>query len=178
MPGYGAYLTADERWVYLLVLTDAHWAKLTVALDMPEAGDPELAKLRDRKKQRDRVEAAVRAAVGRFDFDALSTQLKSAGLGFNEVMPMERVLDAPQARAPGKLRDLEFRGFSFEVPEFPGGREVEPNLPPPELGAHSVEILHALGYSDDDSAGLLEIGAVRAYSPDDFVWAPVRDKPA
>ena len=40
MPGYGSYLTADSRWIYLLILTDAHWAKLTKALDMPEDGDP------------------------------------------------------------------------------------------------------------------------------------------
>lgn len=179
MPGYGAYLTADDRWVYLLVLTDAHWAKLTAALDMPAAGDPDLAKLRDRKKQRDRVEAAVRDAVAKFEFTEVVTRLKATGVGFNEVMPLERVLDAPQARAPGKLRELEFRGFDFEVPEFPGGGQaVEPNLPPPELGAHSAELLRELGYSDEASAALLAKGAVRAYSPDDFVWAPVRDKPA
>ncbi len=64
MPGYGAYQASDGRWVYLLVLTDVHWRKLSQALGMPEAGDLGLAKLRERKKQRDRVEAAVRTAVG------------------------------------------------------------------------------------------------------------------
>ena len=54
MPGYGSYLTSDQRWIYLLILTDAHWAKLTRALNMPEDGKPEFAKLRDRKKARDR----------------------------------------------------------------------------------------------------------------------------
>ena len=43
MPGYGSYLTSDQRWVYLLILTDAHWAKLTKALAMPEDGDAEPA---------------------------------------------------------------------------------------------------------------------------------------
>jgi crotonobetainyl-CoA:carnitine CoA-transferase CaiB-like acyl-CoA transferase len=176
MPGYGSYLTSDGRWVYLLVLTDAHWAKLARALEMPEAEDPGLAKLRDRKAQRERVEAAVAAAMGKLTFAEAEARLKSAGLGFNEVMPLERVLDAPQAHQPGKLRELDFRGLHFEVPEFPGQREVEPNLPPPEIGEHTVELLRELGYSDAQSAALLEGGAAKAYAPGDFAWAPVRQK--
>lgn len=176
MPGYGSYLTSDERWVYLLVLTDAHWAKLAKALDMPEADDAGLSRLRDRKAQRERVEAAVSAAMGKLTFAEAEARLKAAGLGFNEVMPLERVLDAPQAHQPGKLRELDFRGLHFEVPEFPGQREVEPNLPPPEIGEHTVELLRELGYSDAERAALLEGGAAKAYALGDFAWAPVRQK--
>jgi crotonobetainyl-CoA:carnitine CoA-transferase CaiB-like acyl-CoA transferase len=176
MPGYGSYLTSDERWIYLLVLTDAHWAKLTQALDMPEAGAPELAKLRDRKKQRERVEAAVSAAVGKLSYAEAEAKLKAAGLGFNEVLPLERVLDAPQAHQPGKLRELDYRGLQFEVPEFPGQRDVQPNLPPPELGEHTVELLRELGYDEAGCQALIEGGAVEAFNPEKFAWAPVREK--
>lgn len=176
MPGYGSYLTADQRWVYLLILTDAHWAKLTKALDMPEQGDPAYAKLRDRKKARDTVEAAVGEAVGRYSFAEVERRLRAAGLGFNEVMPLERVLDAPQAHQPGKLREVEFRGLRFEVPEFPGQREVQPNLPPPETGEHTVDLLRSLGFGEAEVAALLTSGAAKAYQPGDFAWAPVREK--
>lgn len=178
MPGYGSYLTSDGRWIYLLILTDAHWAKLTRALAMPEDGDPDLAKLRDRKKQRDRVEDAVSAAIGQLTFDEGAAKLEAAGLGFNEVLPLERVLDGPQARAPGKLRELEFRGLHFEVPEFPGQGEVADNLPPPELGEHTPDVLASLGYDDDTIAALIESGAVEAFNPEKFTWAPVRKKTA
>lgn len=176
MPGYGSYLTSDDRWVYLLILTDAHWAKLTAALDMPEHGNPEYAKLRDRKKARDTVDAAVRAAVGKFDFAEVERRLRAAGLGFNEVMPLERVLEKPQARQPGKLRELDFRGLHFEVPEFPGQAQVEPNLPPPEIGEHTEELLAELGYASDEVERMLASGAAKAYQPGDFAWAPVRQK--
>lgn len=176
MPGYGSYLTSDDRWVYLLILTDAHWAKLTAGLDMPEHGNPEYAKLRDRKKARDTVEAAVRAAVGKFDFAEVERRLRAAGLGFNEVMPLERVLEKPQARQPGKLRELDFRGLHFEVPEFPGQAQVEPNLPPPEIGEHTEELLAELGYASDEVERMLASGAAKAYQPGDFAWAPVRQK--
>ena len=176
MPGYGAYLTKDQRWIYLLVLTDAHWAKLSRALDMPEADEPGLAKLRERKKQRERVEAAVRAAVGKLAFDEVETRLRQAGLGFTEVLPVERVLQAPQARHPGKLRDFDYRGYGFEIPEFPGQTEAAPTLPPPELGQHTLELLGALGFGPQQSAALAEQGAVAVQRDEAFAWAPVRDK--
>lgn len=176
MPGYGSYLTSDERWVYLLILTDAHWAKLTKALDMPEDGNPEYVKLRDRKKARDEVEAAVRAAVGKYPFDEVEQRLRAAGLGFNEVMPLERVLEKPQARQPGKLRELDFRGLHFEVPEFPGQMQVQPNLPPPEIGEHTRPLLEELGYSAGEIEALLSSGGAKAYQQGDFAWAPVRQK--
>ncbi len=176
MPGYGSYRTRDQRWVYLLILTDAHWAKLTRALAMPEDGDAQFAKLRDRKQQRERVEAAVSAAVGQLPYAEIEAKLRTAGLGFNEVLPLERVLDAPQAHQPGKLREVDFRGLHFEVPEFPGQSEVTPNLPPPEIGEHTEELLRSLGYSEAECAALLNAGAAKAYQPGDFAWAPVRDK--
>ena len=176
MPGYGSYPTSDQRWIYLLILTDAHWAKLTKALAMPEDGDPELLKLRDRKKQRDRVETAVSSAIGALTYDQAEAKLRAAGLGFNEVMPLERVLEVPQARQPGKLRELDYRGYHFEVPEFPGQRTVDANLPPPELGEHTAGLLSELGYGEAEAAALLESGAARTAHPDDFAWAPVRDK--
>jgi crotonobetainyl-CoA:carnitine CoA-transferase CaiB-like acyl-CoA transferase len=174
MPGYGAYETSDGRWIYLLVLTDAHWAKLCQALDMPERADAALAKLRERKKQRDRVEAAVRDAVAAVSIDEASARLRAAGVGFNEVMPLERVLEVEQARQPGTLRDLAYRGLRFEVPEMPGQNRVVDNLSPPELGAHSVEVLAALGYSAAQSAALIASGAVVGTMPEKFAWAPVR----
>ncbi len=176
MPGYGSYLSADGRWVYLLVLTDAHWARLTAALDMPENGKAEFAKLRDRKQQRDVVDAAVRDAVSRYSFAEVERRLRAAGLGFNEVMPLERVLETPQAREPGKLRSVAFRGLDFEVPEFAGVGAIEPALPPPEIGEHTAQLLDELGFGPAEAADLLASGAAKVYQDGDFAWAPVRPK--
>lgn len=175
MPGYGAYLTRDERWLYLLMLTDAHWQKFCQAMGLAE--DPELASLRNRKKVRESVEDMVKAAIGAVDFDQAVERLKAAGVGATEVLPMERVLEAEQAHQPGKLRDLRYRGLGFEVPEFPrhataqGGVET---LPPPELGAHTVELLRAAGMSADACDALIRSGAAVGAHEGSFPWAPVR----
>lgn len=174
MPGYGAYETEDGRWIYLLVITDAHWRKLSQGLGMPEAEDKELLGLRERKKQRDRVEAAVQRAVGSLKYDEAIAKLKKAGVGFTEVLPLERVLEAPQARHPGKLRTLDFGGLTFEVPEFPGDTKVDPGSAPPHLGEHTYEILQQLGFDENTCGRFFEKRAVAPAEDREYVWAPSR----
>jgi crotonobetainyl-CoA:carnitine CoA-transferase CaiB-like acyl-CoA transferase len=177
MPGYGAYLTSDERWIYLLMLTDAHWLKFCQAMELPQAGDESLATLRLRKKAREQVEEIVKLAVAARTFDEIAARLKSAGVGFTEVLPLERVLEAPQARQAGKLRDVHFRGMDFEVPEFPrldGDGEPLRTLSPPELGQHTVEVLEAAGVRDSERDALLESGAALVTDTRAFAWAAVR----
>ncbi|QQX89913.1 CoA transferase (plasmid) [Cupriavidus necator] len=178
MPGYGAYATADGRWMYLLMLSDAHWRKFCEALELPEATDPALATLRQRKKVREDVEATVRKAMAAHSFDDTSARLKVAGVGFTEVLPIERVLEAEQAHQPGKLRDVSFRGLAFEIPEFPrlGTAPRSATLPPPELGEHTIELLRAAGIDAADCERLVASGAVTAVQPDACAWAPVREQ--
>jgi crotonobetainyl-CoA:carnitine CoA-transferase CaiB-like acyl-CoA transferase len=176
MPGYGAYLTADERWIYLLMLNDGHWRKFCEAMQLPQANDESLATLRQRKKAREAVEAVVKAAVGAHRFDDVLARLKEAGVGCTEVLPLERVLEAPQAHQPGKLRAVRYREFDFEVPEFPRAgaeRDGLRTLPPPELGEHTLEVLQSAGLNPRECDELLSCGAVRTHESGAFAWAPV-----
>jgi crotonobetainyl-CoA:carnitine CoA-transferase CaiB-like acyl-CoA transferase len=176
MPGYGAYQTADERWIYLLMLNDSHWLKFCEAMEVPS--DESLATLRQRKKAREQVEGLVKASVAARSFDRTAACLRAAGVGFTEVVPLERVLDAPQARQPGKLRPVGFRGFEFAVPEFPrshaDGDEGAPPRPPPDLGEHTAAVLKSAGVEQAEYAALLRAGAVAESTPDAFAWAAVR----
>ncbi len=175
MPGYGAYRTLDERWVYLLMLSDSHWLKFCQAMELPN--DESLATLRQRKKVREEVEGLVKASVAAHTFDTVSARLKAAGMGFTEVLPLERVLDAPQARHPGKLRNVHFRGLEFEVPEFPRLAQDEdsvPTEPPADLGAHTAALLKSAGVDQAEYEACLRSGAVVEFAPDTFAWAAVR----
>ncbi|MGH3757701.1 CaiB/BaiF CoA transferase family protein [Actinophytocola sp.] len=176
MPGYGAYETRDERWVYLLNLTDAHWRRLATALDMPERNDENLATLRGRRKSREQVEAAVRKSVGALTFDEVSERLSGQGLGYTEVLPLHRVLDAAQANQPGKIRDVAWRGMHFEIPRFPGALDAPDNAMPPELGEDSADILDQLGIGPEAAQAAFQSGAVRPVDSDAFPYAPVSDR--
>lgn len=177
MPGYGAYLTSDDRWMYLLMLTDAHWLKFCQAMALPEANDASLAALKDRKKARERVEEIVRNAIGARTFDDATARLRIAGVGSTEVLPLERVLDAEQARQPGKLRSVHYRDLAFDVPEFPrmdAAHDGVATLPPPDLGEHTQDVLQAAGLTAEQCEALIGSGAASARRPGDFAWAPVR----
>ncbi|MNI78564.1 hypothetical protein D3C73_1349490 [compost metagenome] len=100
-------------------------------------------------------------------------------MGCTEVLPLERVLDAEQARQAGKLRDVRYRDLSFDVPEFPrldSGNDDVQTLPPPDLGEHTLDVLSAAGLSPDECKTLLESGAVSTIRAGDFAWAPVRQQ--
>jgi crotonobetainyl-CoA:carnitine CoA-transferase CaiB-like acyl-CoA transferase len=175
MPGYGAYRTSDERWIYLLMLSDTHWLKFCQAMELPI--DESLATLRQRKKAREKVESLVKATVAAYSFDTVAARLKAEGMGFTEVLPLERVLEAPQARHPGKLRAVHFRGFEFAVPEFPRlqvGADEVPTQPPADLGEHTAAVLKSAGVDPREYASLLESGAIAEAAPGAFAWAAVR----
>jgi crotonobetainyl-CoA:carnitine CoA-transferase CaiB-like acyl-CoA transferase len=175
MPGYGAYQTQDERWIYLLMLNDTHWLKFCQAMAIPI--DESLATLRQRKKAREKVEALVKARVAECSFETVSARLTAAGVGSTEVVPLERVLDSPQARHPGKLRAVQFRGLEFSVPEFPSvhaGQKPAAEQPPPALGADTAAVLESAGVDPAEYQRLIESGAAQEPTSDAFAWAAVR----
>ena len=177
-PGYGAYRTADDRWIFLLLLSDSHWERFARVMDFSAAHDPGLATRRQRVVRALEVEAVVREAVAACTWDALIARLESTGLGFTEVKPAERVLDDRQARAPGKVSHFSFDGLRFDVPTFPivsgatdaaasdaAAMDAAAPVPPPVLGEHTIEILRSLGFSDTECAALRASGAVLATPP-------------
>jgi crotonobetainyl-CoA:carnitine CoA-transferase CaiB-like acyl-CoA transferase len=175
-PGYGAYESSDGRWVYLVMLSDNHWSKFCEAMLLPEAGDASLATVRQRKKQRERVEALVKAAIRTLPFDTVADRLKAAGLGFTEVLSPAQVLDVPQARYPGKLKVLSFQGLQFFAPNFPlcALTDTNPELPPPLLGEHTNEVLDSLGYGPVEREHLSQRGIVGTASSGRHTWTPVK----
>jgi crotonobetainyl-CoA:carnitine CoA-transferase CaiB-like acyl-CoA transferase len=175
LPGYGAYETADGRWVYLLIMSDAHWARFCAALSV--AADPQLATARERKKQRPRVEAMVAAAVRALPYADAAVRLRESGVGFTEVKSMAEVLDDPQARQPGKLAPVAFGGLNFDVPNFPLPQQLaglDAELPPPALGEHTFEIMRGLGYEAAACAALAAGGVVCNAQPGPGNWRPAR----
>lgn len=177
IPGYGAYETRDNRWVYLVMLTDDHWRKFCRAADLSD--DPDLATLRQRRGRREDVETIVARAVGAVDFAELVARLETQGVGHTEVLPLDRVLDSDQAQSGEKTSDFDFGGYAFEAPELPLGpvmTKVSDLLPPPLLGEHTGEILKELGYGAERAEALIQNGAAVAADANAPLWAKPRPK--
>jgi crotonobetainyl-CoA:carnitine CoA-transferase CaiB-like acyl-CoA transferase len=173
IPGYGAYETSDGRWIYLVMLTDEHWRRFLLATSTDP--NPELETLRQRRRHRPKVEALVSSIVASFDYDTIAARLATRGVGHTEVLSPDRVLDAPQAREPGKYSDLTFSQYQFQSPDFPVpaiSGEAEPGLSPPLLGEQSADLLAGLGLAPQEIEHLLASGVVRDADPGDRLWAP------
>jgi crotonobetainyl-CoA:carnitine CoA-transferase CaiB-like acyl-CoA transferase len=175
MPGYGAYETADGRWMYLIMLTDGHWSKFCQAMALLE--DPSLTTIRQRKKKRPEVDAIVKVAIGSLPFDVAAARLRMVGFGCTEVKASEEVLNEPQARQPGKLQAIDFQQFQFAVPNLPLPHQratLEGELPPPLLGQHTIDALRSIGYGQEECAALLERGVIAVLEEVGTSWAPAR----
>ena len=176
LPGYGAYETADQRWIYIIMLADAHWKKFCEALDIPEEDSARFATMRDRKKQRSVVEGIVKSAVLVRSYDDVAKRLEAVGVGFTEVRDLPSVLDEPQAKEPHKVGHFGFGDLEFQMPNFPFQSQIEHegvDAPPPLLGEQTSEVLRSVGYSDAEIEELLAEGAVTA-PVNPIKWAAAR----
>ena len=180
MPGYGAHATADGRWLFLLMLTDGHWARFVSALALTGQYDPELDQLRVRKKRRDEAETLVRTALGALPWAEAEARLRAAGVGFTEVRAPGAVLSDPQARQPGKLARTELDGLAFEIPNLPLPNQLAASSieqAPPQLGEHTFAVLAEAGLSPAECAALEHSGAARRATQPGPKWAPPRHGP-
>jgi crotonobetainyl-CoA:carnitine CoA-transferase CaiB-like acyl-CoA transferase len=176
MPGYGAYETADGRWIYLVMLSDAHWSKFCEALALPQGNDESLATIRGRKKQRPQIEAIVRNAIHALTYEQAAARLQTVGFGFTEVKAGVDVLNEPQAQQAGKLAAVSFGGLDFSLPNVPLPHQlaIDATEPPPLLGEHTMEIMRAIGYGESECAALKASGAV-VVAEGGAKWAPPRE---
>lgn len=177
LPGYGAYETSDGRWIYLTMLSDDHWAKFCEAMSLPELHESSLATVRQRKKRRQQVEELVKAAIRALPFDSAAGRLRSVGFGYTEVLSPAQVLEEPQARHPGKVKTMSFQGLEFKAPNFPLlalSEAAKPELPPPLLGQHTIEVLHSLGYDTSECNAMLDRGVIAVPKQTGAVWARAR----
>ena len=158
-PGYGTYETGDGRWIYLMVLTDAHWNQFCAAL--ADEVDPDFAQVAGRRQRAEAVEEFVRTAIRAHSYDEAVARLREEGLGFEEVRPRGDVLGHEQARVPGKLTPVEFGGHHLEMPSFPilsRGTDSGSDPTPPALGHDTIDVLESVGYDKDAIAQLLADG--------------------
>lgn len=162
-PGYGAYETADGRWIYLLILSDGHWQRFCEVMDLPQAKDPALRTRQQRRDRSEELEALVTMTVRAKSIDDTVARLNSARLGFTEVRRYREVLNDPQAQHPGKVSFVPFQGHSYPIvgsPIMSETADVGRNTPPPLLGQHTEEVLLSLGYDEEQYQELVRARAV------------------
>ncbi|MGH6897645.1 MAG: CaiB/BaiF CoA transferase family protein [Geminicoccaceae bacterium] len=159
------YRTRDGKYVALSTGTQAMAERLFRAIGRPELNDdPRFRTNADRLAHREEVEAIVAG------FIALRTQAEALAFFETAEVTVGPVCDEADLADDRYVAERE---VLIEVPDEAAGslpmHDVVPRLsatpgalrrPAPALGEHNLEILHALGCSEEEIARFVEAGAL------------------
>jgi CoA:oxalate CoA-transferase len=163
-PGYGVYLTADERYVSIGALEDHFWERLVRALELEELSGGQFARYQQRRRHIGQIERLLRERIAGYDRGALI-----------ELLIRHDVPVAPVNDLHEPVRDPHFldRSMIYEVPgesqprvaEWPPAFDAFASrarlTPAPRIGQHSREVLAEHGLDAAHIDALVEAGVVR-----------------
>jgi crotonobetainyl-CoA:carnitine CoA-transferase CaiB-like acyl-CoA transferase len=156
---YRNFRCRDGQWVFIAAANDRFWQRLAPTLGLAEmAKDPKFATNPERVKHRRELEAALEAAIGGHDREALLKILEGAGVPATPVNTVDQVMQEPQTAERGMIQRVVHARLG-EIPII--GTPVKfsamrpgPRTAAPLQGQHTDEVLAEHGYSREDIAGL------------------------
>jgi formyl-CoA transferase len=156
---------AQDGFLNLAVGNDEMWRRLCRVLGVPALAD-------DRRFARNQARVTNRAAVDAIVVERLAarpvaewvTTLNEAGVACGPISRLDQVFGDPQVRRAGLVHEHEHPAFGpVKVLGLPVGLSRTPptvRTPAPVPGAHTREVLAALGYAPAEIDALAEAGVV------------------
>ena len=147
----------------MLLDPDTEFPRLCAVLGQPElAANPLFA---TNAARADNAEALFAILQGQFESRALDEWrglFRGADIKWAPLPTLDEVVDDPQMRAAGAFVDMDGpdRLTTIDSPIFSSASEKRRPAAPPELGAHTGQVLDQLGYESGEIRALAEAGAV------------------
>ena len=160
------YKCSDGEWVMLCILQyDRFFRPLCEAIGAPQlADDPRFGSMELCMKNRKDLIDAFEAAFIQVDSATVCERLHAIDCVYGRLRHAKEVHNDPQALANDNVRPFTFKsGRTINMPVPPvkvGDAGLTPYEAAPLLGEHSVSIVKALGYSDEEVKKLVEEGAI------------------
>ncbi len=163
---YRNFRCQDGQWVFVAAANDRLWQRLAPALGLAAlTEDPRFKSNPERVKNRKDLEAALEAAIGRHDREALLAMLEKAGVPATPVNTVDQVMKDAQTAARSmierahhpRLGDIPVIGTPVKFSRMRAGVRSAAPL----HGQHTDEVLAEHGYDTAAIAALREKKVVR-----------------
>ncbi len=166
----GLYACAGtEQWLALSVATDEQWQRLTEVIGHPElAADPELADRAGRRRQHDRLDAAIASWAAPLELGKAVDALVSAGVPAAPATDPRRASDHPQLNARGFYESIDHPVVGTQpmagLPWRATGVDSWIRRPAPVLGEHNAQVLGGqLGCTEAELKSLEAAGVIGSW---------------
>ncbi len=163
---YRNFRCQDGQWVFVAAANDRLWQRLAPALGLAAlTEDPRFKSNPERVKNRKDLEAALEAAIGRHDREALLAMLEKAGVPATPVNTVDQVMKDAQTAARSmierahhpRLGDIPVIGTPVKFSRMRAGVRSAAPL----HGQHTDEVLAEHGYDRAAITALREKKVVR-----------------
>ncbi|MDO8319622.1 CaiB/BaiF CoA-transferase family protein, partial [Rhodoferax sp.] len=166
---YDVFTVKDGEQIFISAVSDAQWATFCDVFDFADLKlDPRYASNNDRVRERPTLMPILRERLGHYSATELGHLMEANKLPYAPIRKPEELFDDEHLLATGGLADItlpdgERAGQTSKATLFPftmDGQRLGVRLSPPVLGAHTDELLNALGLDADAVRALRQAGAV------------------
>src|SRR5690606_34804967 len=138
------YLTADGRYLTIMVLNDTAWEPFCRALEKPEwLANENFRTSSGRVRHKDELNALVAAEFRKRPGSAWAERLEAHRIPYGFVYDYLEAVEDPQVKHRGLVKELQHPTSGTIRVIGPPWKSDEPHelFPPPLLGQHTAEVL-------------------------------------
>jgi crotonobetainyl-CoA:carnitine CoA-transferase CaiB-like acyl-CoA transferase len=166
---YDVFTVKDGEQIFISAVSDAQWATFCDVFGFADLkSDPRYASNNDRVRERPTLMPILRERLGRYSATELSDLMEANKLPYAPIRKPEELFDDEHLLATGGLADITLpdgkrAGQTSKATLFPftmDGQRLGVRLSPPKLGAHTDELLKALGLDAAAVQALRQTGVV------------------
>ena len=166
---YDVFTVKDGEQIFISAVSDAQWTTFCDVLGFADLkSDARYASNNDRVRERPTLMPILRERLGRYSAKELSDLMEAHKLPYAPIRRPEELFDDEHLLATGGLADITLpdgarAGQTSKATLFPftmDGQRLGVRMSPPKLGAHTDELLNALGLDAAAVQALRQAGAV------------------